>query len=89
MTGVSRETDLQRRADDLEARIRREHPAVKITAMQLVDAAGAAVILDCSKRTLERMREDGTGPAALIIHRRLYFALGTLVAWIDSKTADR
>jgi hypothetical protein len=34
------------------------------------------------------MREDGNGPAASLIHGRVYYALGSLITWIDSKTAD-
>jgi predicted DNA-binding transcriptional regulator AlpA len=46
----------------------------------------AAEILRLSPRTLERMRQDGSGPRFRKFGRRVAYAVEDLRAWADSKS---
>jgi predicted DNA-binding transcriptional regulator AlpA len=52
----------------------------------IVSEAEAASMLCLSKRTLQRLRADGSGPAAVqLTERRLGYRLEDLEAWTQSR----
>jgi len=44
----------------------------------------AAEILRISSRTLERLRETGTGPEYFKVGRRVLYRRATLLAWLEA-----
>ena len=55
-------------------------------AGQLMTTDAAAAYLQLSPRTLERLRQEGSGPAYIKVGRRVLYSVTALTAWLAIRT---